>query len=89
MRHERKNLLTSRRRGIGTLPVIGLCGGLAVLTAGLWMVQHSQINKLNADRATNAAELDRSRLQIQDLTNRLNTLAQRPAQARTAWRSGR
>lgn len=61
--------------------MIGLCGGLAVLTAGLWMVQHSQINKLNADRAANAAELDRSRLQIQDLTNRLNTLAQRQAQS--------
>jgi uncharacterized coiled-coil protein SlyX len=81
MRQERKNLLTSRRRGIGTVAVIGLCGGLAVLTAGLWMVQHSQINKLNADRAANAAELDRSRLQIQDLTNRLNTLAQRQAQS--------
>lgn len=79
MRHERKNLLTLGLRGIGTLPVIGLCGGLGVLTAGLWMVEHSQINKLNEERATSSAELDRARLQIQDLNNRLTALAQRPA----------
>lgn len=79
MRQERKNLLTRKQRGIGTLPVIGLCGGLAVLTAGLWMVQHSQINKLSEERAANSAELNRARVQIQDLNNRLTALAQRPA----------
>ena len=79
MKHERKNLLTRGQRGIGTLPVIGLCSGLAVLTAGLWMVQHSQINKLSEERAANSAELNRARLQIQDLNSRLTALAQRPA----------
>ena len=80
MKHERKIFLTRRSRGIGTLPVIGLCGGLAVVTAGLWIVEHNQLKELDADRAANAAELSRARLQIQDLSNRLNTMVQRQAQ---------
>lgn len=80
MKHERKIFLTRPSRGIGTLPVIGLCGGLAVVTAGLWIVEHNQLKELDADRAANAAELSRARLQIQDLSNRLNTMAQRQAQ---------
>jgi hypothetical protein len=62
---------------MGTLSVIALCGGVAAITVGLWMIQHNQIQTLDADRTRSAAALNQAKAQIQDLTSRLNSLAQR------------
>ena len=68
--------------GIATLPVFAACCGLAaVVGVGLWTAERGQVRALDQDRAQTAAALDQANLQIQALTNRLNTLAEESAAA--------
>jgi len=52
-----------------------------VIAAGLWMIQHNQIQALNADRYRSLAALHQAQSQIQDLTSRINLLSQRQMQS--------
>lgn len=64
------------------MPVLAAsCGLAAVVGLGLWTAERSQVHTLDQDRARSAAALDQAKSQIQDLTNRLNALAEKSAAA--------
>jgi len=95
MRIVPSNLFENRRRGIGAMPVIAACCGMAAaVTLGLWTAERNQVRALDQNRTQTAAALDQAKSQIQDLTNRLNALAEKsvetpepPAPIRTAPRA--
>ena len=70
-----------RRRGIGTIPVIAASCAAAVVGLGLWTVHRSSLHAIEADRAQTAFALNQANQQIQDLTSRLNTLAEQNRKA--------
>jgi len=58
------------------MTVVASCLGLVTTAAlGLWTVERSQLREMDRERAQTAAALDQAKAQIQDLTQRLNTLA--------------
>jgi hypothetical protein len=69
------------RRGIGTIPVIAGSCAVAVVGLGLWTVHRSSLHAIEADRAQTASALHQANQQIQDLTSRLNTLAEQNRKA--------
>ena len=76
------------------MPVAAACCGLAAIAGlGLWVAERNQLRALNQDRVQDAVTLDQAKLQIQDLTSRLNELAAaaqpRPVLASTRTESGR
>lgn len=67
-----------RRPGFAVMPVLaGCCGLAAIVGLGLWSAEREQVHVLDQDRAEASAALDQAKLQIQDLTSRLNALAER------------
>ena len=63
------------------MPALAACCGLAAIVGlGLWTAERSRVRDLEHDRTQTAAALDQSKLQIQDLTNRLNVLAEKSEQ---------
>ena len=81
MINRRNNLIENGRRGIATIPVVAACCGLATAVAlGLWTVERSRVRALDQERIQTAAALDQAKLQIEDLGNRLKTLAQKSAE---------
>ena len=78
MRNQRNRLFEKRRRGIATMPVLAACCGLAATVAlGLWTAERSHLRALDQERTQTAAALEQAKLQIQDLGNRLKTLAEK------------
>lgn len=68
------------QRGVGTLPVLAACCGLAaVVCLGLWTAERHQVATLDQERVQTAAALDHANSQIQNLTSRLNAMAEQPA----------
>ena len=65
------------RRGIGTIPVIAACCGVAAVSVGLWVVESRHLSALDRDRAQTAEALRQAKLQIQDLSGRLNSLQEK------------
>lgn len=64
------------------MPVVAACCGLAAVGGlGLWVAERNQVRSLDQDRVQNAVALDTAKLQIQDLTSRLNALAEKSAEA--------
>lgn len=51
--------------------------GLAILTLSLWIVERSQLRALQTERTQTTVALNQARLQILDLTSRLNALAEK------------
>lgn len=93
-RNEQNHTPRYRRRGIGTIPMIAAFSGLAALTVGLWVAERVHVRALEGERAQTAAALSQARLQIQDLSTRLNQLAEKsraeaaePAPARPVARA--
>jgi hypothetical protein len=68
-------------RGVGTIPVIAAGGGLAILTLSLWTVERSHLRALEAERTQTTVALNQARLQIFDLTTRLNSLTEKQREA--------
>lgn len=75
------------------MPVLAACCGVAaVLGLGLWTAERNHAQALDQDRVQTTAALDQAKSQIQDLTSRLNALAEkssgdRPAPVRAAGRA--
>src|SRR5690242_391093 len=66
------------QRGITIMPVLAACCGVAAVAGlGLLIAERNQVRTLDQDRVQAAVALDTAKLQIQDLTNRLNTLAEK------------
>jgi hypothetical protein len=83
MKNHRNNLDENGRRGIATMPVVAACCGLATTVAlGLWTAERSHVRALDQERMQTTAALDQAKLQIQDLGNRLKTLAENRAETR-------
>jgi hypothetical protein len=81
MVNHRDNPIENGRRGIATMPVVAACCGLATTVAlGLWTVERSHVRALDQEHTQTAAALDQAKLQIQDLGNRLKTLAKKSAE---------
>ena len=60
------------------MPVLVACCGLAATVAlGLWTAERSHVRALDQERTQTAAALEQAKLQIQDLGNRLKTLAEK------------
>ena len=94
MTNQRNRLLENRRRGIAAMPVVVACCSLAATVAlGLWTAERRHVRALDQERTQTAAALEQAKLQIQDLGNRLKTLAEKsvetpaPAPAPPAPRS--
>jgi hypothetical protein len=78
MEHQRNQVVKSWHRGIATMPLlVGCCGLAATGALGLWTAERSHVRALDRERAQTAAALDQAKLQIEDLGNRLKTLAEK------------
>jgi hypothetical protein len=80
MKNVRNYASEQRQLGLATLPVLAACCGLAAAVGlSLWTVERNHARDLDRDRAQTALALNQAKAEIQDLTNRLNAIAEKTA----------